>query len=201
MLRPAGRMSAKRKALASMDSKYDDETVARAVDLLKTVKNVSKVSQMMGIPRSVLTSWRDGKRRSRKSATSVTTVASSGVSREPNVARAKKLTDKWNRSTSRALDIVNKRLEQLHQKGGSVTTDDIRGLKEVAWVAAVGTDKLQILTGGPTSINESRNLHVSLIAPETLRSGLKVVEAKVVDGVRVIDFVDGVREPADEGAA
>lgn len=138
-------------------SKYDSEQVRSAVTLLATVKNVSKVSRMTGIPRSVLTSWRDGKRRAADTTTgSVGTDTPQGrqaVSKQAGATRAEKLTQKWDRSTTRSLDIVNRRLDQLDRKlrkGGTVTTEDIRGLKETAWVAGVGTDKLQILTGGAT---------------------------------------------------
>jgi hypothetical protein len=163
-------------------SKYDDDTVQRAVSLLKTLKNVSKVSRLTGIPRSVLTSWRDGTRRAGSTAVRpiAGVAAASGALRQASVIRAEKLTKKWDRSTTRSLDVVNSRLDQLDKKlrnGGNVTTDDVRGIKELAWTAAVGTDKLQILTGGVT-LRSERRVQVSLVDPGALRSlGQAVIEA------------------------
>lgn len=141
-------------------TEHSKETVEEAMRLLAAHRgNVSKVSRQMGIARSVITSWRDGTRRGADAGTAVavagvTPPVRSDVSQEPGVTRAARLVQKWDRSTNKGLDIVNRRLDQLDQKlkkGGTVTTDDVRGLKETAWVAAVGTDKISVLSGGATA--------------------------------------------------
>ena len=139
---------------------YDADTIAHALAVVRAEGNLKRASAITGISRSTLRGWAAGNVPSAVAAEGADALADKTDAAGAELAKGYREVESAYREHLLKPEVVAKATAA-----------------QAAIVVGVMSDKATRAEGGPTSISESRQVRISLVEPDALRSdNLRVIE-------------------------